>query len=178
MTHHEKLWQGRTWLPVPCQIICRDNLLQSWTRAQYYPVIVSNPLPLIVFIIISIITFQLQGDSCTYSTLSFLFTQLPKIYLQYFCWKKKIGDTLFSEADCSKLPPLINNTERHRESERHRERQILTCFNWNNISHHTEVSYHSHQHGPVSLCASACPPFPHIFAHSSLPPISSGQSVA
>ena len=101
-----------------------------------------------------------------------------KIYLQYFCWKKKIGDTLFSEADCSKLPPLINNTERHRESERHRERQILTCFNWNNISHHTEVSYHSHQHGPVSLCASACPPFPHIFAHSSLPPISSGQSVA
>lgn len=48
---------------------------------------------------------------------------------------KKTADDLFSEADCFKLSQVINKLKDAGESRRHRERQILAGFNWNNISH-------------------------------------------
>lgn len=82
--------------------------------------------------------------------------------------KRKIADTLFSEADCSKLPPVINkqrDTGRARGKQKDRSSVALIGTTSHTIQKCRSVPI---SNSPVSLRVSLCPAFSHFFVLSVL----------
>lgn len=136
-------------------------------------VIVSNLLLLIVTIrynqhhhlsVAAVHVREFLTNICTFSSPSLPFPQPSEAYFQYICccffwfFIKKTAYNLFSEADCSKLSPVINKQRgigKARGKEKDRSSVALI-----GTTSHTEVLYHSHQQQP---CFTSCLPVPCYF---------------
>lgn len=150
-----------------------------------------NTVLLAIPVIISVITSQLQEvgrNICTFSVPRPLLSRATKSIsaINLFCsffslfFLKKTADTLFSEADCSKLPPVINkqrDTGRARGKQKDRYSVALIG-----------TTSHTMQKCRLVPVSSSSPLFPFVppsallFPTSSpplrSPSISTGQSVA